>query len=48
MKVKLNVGGQKPIPASKLVVSKKPSKSKAKGKAPAALLIEVSSDSEKD
>ena len=49
MKVKLDVGGRKPIPTSKLVASKKPPKSKAaKSKALAAPPIEVSSDSEKD
>ena len=46
MKVKLNVEGRKPIPASKLVAPKQPPKSKAKDKAPAAPPIEVSSDSE--
>ena len=46
MKVKLNVEGRKPIPASKLVAPKQPPKSKAKDKAPAVSPIEVSSDSE--
>ena len=47
--MKLSVGGRKPIPASKLVVPKKPPKSKAvKGKALAAPPIEMSSDNEED
>ena len=49
MKMKLDVKDRKPISASKLVISKKPSKSKAiKGKALAVFSIEMSSDNEED
>ena len=48
MRVKLNVENRKSISVSKLVISKKSSKNKVKGKVFAVSSIEVSSDNEKD
>ena len=48
MRVKLNVKDRKSVSVSKLVISKKLSKSKVKGKAFAIFSIEMSSDNEEN